>query len=283
MPYYEVAGLIIKIESNNSKPLKHLSNFLLKSHQDVHLDISIITKKVIEVPSGDIVFKQDATTVIKKTSDQLGFAICIIDFSGKTLLRMDVEQDWRKVQITCCDIDEEGYFHMVHGMIGVAFRYALFNFDGLVIHSSTLKWNGKGLMFSAPSGTGKSTHVKLWQKYLDDVIVINDDSPAIRMIDNKPYVYGTPWCGSKSIHSNDFAPLAAIVLLEQAPNNMILRLNTQKAVLNLLPRVFSPYFDQNMMRKCMNIFERIMVSIPIYLLQCRPDKEAMELVYQCVK
>ena len=286
MPQYEVAGLIINIESDTSKPLEFLSKFLLMQLRDADLNITIKAKKFIEVPEGNIVFDDFGTTVKRKTSDQDHIFIYMSDLGGIIKVLLDVEQDWRHFKITYSESIEERCRceHLVHGMIGVAFRYSLFNFNGLVIHSSTLKWNGKGLMFSAPSETGKSTQVKLWQKYLDDVIVLNDDTPAVRMINNKPYVFGTSWAGSKYIHSNDSAPLAAIVLLEQAPSNVIRRLtNHQEVILRLLPRVFLPYFDQNMVSIFMSIFEKVMVSVPIYLLQCRPDKEAMELVYQCVK
>ncbi len=284
MSQYEVAGLIINIESDTTEPLKYLNKFLLMEHRDVDLNITIKIKKVIEVPEGNIISIENITTMLKKNSDQGGFFLYIKDiFSGRILVLMDIDQDWRNVVITYCEYNKEVYRKFVYDMIGVAFRYSLIHFDGLVIHSSTLKWNGKGLMFSAPSETGKSTHVMLWQKYLDDVIVLNDDTPAVRIINNKLYVFGTPWSGSKFIYSNDSAPLAAIVLLEQAQNNVIRTLTSQEVISKLLPRVFLPYFDQNMVSICMNSFEKVMVSVPIYFLQCRPDKDAMELVYQWVK
>lgn len=284
MPQYEVAGLIINIESDTLKPLKYLNKFLCTQHRDIDLNITIKAKEVIEVPEGNIISIDNITTMLKKSSVQDGFFLYITDlYSGRILALMDIDQDWRNVVITYCEFNKEVYSKFVYDMIGVAFRYSVLRFDGLVIHSSTLKWNGKGLMFSAPSETGKSTHVNLWQKYLDNVIVLNDDTPAVRIINNKLYVFGTPWSGSKFIHSNDSAPLVAIVLLEQAQNNVIRRLINQEVISKLLPRVFLPYFDQNMVGICMSTFEKIMLSVPIYFLQCRPDKEAMELVHECVK
>jgi len=287
VPQYEVAGLIINIESDTSRPLKLLSKFLLMQLCDADLNITIKAQDIIEAPEGSIVCADSYSIVKKKTSDYDHYFIYSTDLDGNIFILLDAERDWLNFVITyrkSLAEDAATLDYLLHSMIGVAFRYSFFNFDGLIIHSSTLKWNGKGLMFSAPSETGKSTHVRLWQRYLDDVIVLNDDTPAVRMINNKPYVFGTSWSGSKSIHSNDSAPLAAIVLLEQAPNNVIRRLtNHQEIILKLLPRVFLPYFDQDMVKIFMDIFGEIMVSVPIYLLQCRPDKEAMELVYQCVK
>jgi len=281
LPQYEVAELIINIDSDTTKPLEYLKKFLIMQRRDANLNISVTAKEFIEVPEGDVISVENVTTMVRKPADQDGFLTYIENPDiGRILVLMDVDKEWRNVVITYYD---EDYSQLVYAFIGIAFRYFLLHFNGLVIHSSTLKLNGKGLMFSAPSETGKSTHVKLWQKYLEDVIVINDDTPAVRIINNKIFVFGTPWSGSKFIHSNDSAPLAAIVLLEQAPDNVIRRLYNEEIILKLLPRVFVPYFDQNMVNICMNNFEKVISSVPIYFLQCRPDKEAMELVYQCVK
>lgn len=230
---------------------------------------------------------------IKKPPGQNGYYFYTTERDlDRILVLVDVDSDWRNAVLTCVDYSNkspaESYsvqtWLYAHIMIGVVFRYNLVHLKGMVIHSSTLKFKGKGIMFSAPSGTGKSTHVKLWQKYIgEDVVVLNDDSPAVRLISNKPYVFGTPWSGSSFIHSNDSAPLEAIVLLEQAPENSIRKLADREAVLRLMPRAFLPYFDQTMMSESISVFEKIISSVPVYLLQCRPDKEAVELVYQCLK
>lgn len=288
MPQYEVAGWIINIESDSSLPLEYFNKFLITQKRASDFNIIIREEDFIKSPEGIVVSNDNKCKVIKKTSDTSAYAIYLTELGnnsqeGRIKVLADFDQDWRNVIIKYCPI-YEAYNLLIYTMIGVAFRYFLIHFDGLIIHSSTLKWNDKGIMFSAPSETGKSTQVKLWQQYLDGVTVLNDDTPAVRIINDKFYVFGTPWCGSKLIHSNDSAPLAAIVLLEQAPNNVIRRLTDHQEIISrLLPRVFLPYFDQNMMRLAMGIFERIILSVPIYLLQCRPDKEAMELVHQCVK
>ena len=148
-------------------------------------------------------------------------------------------------------------------MIGLVFQNYLLHYDGIVVHASSLEWNGKGIIFSAPSGTGKSTHVKLWQEYFgSEVKLLNDDSPAIRFRDGNPFIFGTPWSGSSNLHSNGSAPLSAIVLLQQASDNSIKQLSNQEAIAKLMPRVFLPYYDEDMMNKACDVFERIIFFSP---------------------
>lgn len=302
MPQYEIAGLITNIETEAYQPFERMTEFLQMSHQEADINIIFKTNEYINFPKGNILSDTNSNlTWIEKNPKNDGYYLYATKEIGvkEILVLVDVDRDWLNVVVTCCpsDVSQEvqssqskSWFQsntwlwlVNHTILGIVFRNSLLQFDGLVIHASTLKWNSKGLMFSAPSGTGKSTHVKLWQEFIDDVEVLNDDTPAIRIINNKPYVFGTPWSGSSFIHSNDSAPLEGIVLLEQAPKNAIRRLNHQEAILKLLPQSFLPYFDQDLMSKALKVFEKIVSTVPVYFLQCRPDKEAVDLVYQCVK
>lgn len=298
MPQYKISGLIINIESDTSRPFKYMNNFLDSDMKHGKVDLNFIfnISEFLQVPKGNVISDEDGNPIkwLKKTSGKGGYYLYVQEFgAGGITVVLDVDSDWRSAVISWCDfkksISGERYYTQTqawafaHIMTGIVFRYYLLHYDGLVIHASTLKWQGKGLMFSAPSGTGKSTHVKLWQEYMEDIIVLNDDTPAVRIINNIPYVFGTPWSGSSFINSNDSAPLAGIVVLEQSQHNVIRRITNQEAILKLMPRVFLPYFDENLMNIAITTFEKIIVSVPIYLLKCRPDKEAVELVCQCVK
>jgi hypothetical protein len=134
-----------------------------------------------------------------------------------------------------------------------------------------------GIIFSAPSGTGKSTHANLWVRHLG-AMILNGDRAALRTVNNEVNVYGTPWSGSSHLFLNRKAPLKAIVLLEQASYNKIEELPRDRAVSLLTPRCFLPYFDSELMELSICNLEEIIKRIPIYLLKCRPDYEAAETV-----
>lgn len=293
--YYQVAGVDIGLWNNsNEQPYNYMRDFIITCQEKADITYLLQTKKHIEFPQGDRISDESSCFKwMRKTSGEVGHYVYLQEFGiGKVMVLMDIAEDWRSAVVTTYDYsDDEDYIKenskaqiwpSVHNMLGMVFRYRILQYNGLVIHASTLKWNNKGILFSAPSGTGKSTQVKLWKDNIANVKILNDDTPAVRIIDNLPYVFGTPWSGSKLLHSNDGAPLSAIVMLEQAQDNAIFKLNALQVNQIFMPRVFLPYFDQRMMNQALSVYEKIIDSVPVYLLQCRPDRDAVELVYKCL-
>ena len=103
------------------------------------------------------------------------------------------------------------------------------------------------MLFSAPCGTGKSTHTRLWTEYFgkERAVIINDDKPAIQLINDVFYVYGTPWSGKNNIHSNIKVPLQAIVFIEQSINNNVDTLSSREAVKLLMNQSLRPFSSNN--------------------------------------
>jgi hypothetical protein len=152
------------------------------------------------------------------------------------------------------------------------------------VHSSVIVYNNQAILFLGESGTGKSTHTALWLKHIPGSSLLNDDSPLIRVELNEnmeptPFVYGSPWSGKGRWYLNQQYPIAAIVRLEQHKINHLTRLNKLGAFGALLPS-FPPaylhddYFEEHI---C-NIISTVVKTIPVYRLQCLPDKSAAELV-----
>lgn len=292
MHRYNIAGVQIDIDSTRLEPLERISEFRQDYQECAGLDIHFEFSKNIPVPDGMII-SDDKNCIkwLKKPAGSNGYFIYFYEYNtGDILVLADIDEEWSQVQITCRDFTgvrpQESFSQQTwacaHFVIGVIFRYRIIQFNGMIIHSSALKYHDQSIMFVAPSGTGKSTHVKLWHEYFKDVTTLNDDTPAVRIIDNQPYVYGTPWSGSSMIHSTDSAPLKAIVIIEQAKENKIRQLGEQDAIMRLMARTFLPYFDKELMNKTISLFEKIILTSPVYLLQCRPDQEAVETVYQCL-
>lgn len=162
---------------------------------------------------------------------------------------------------------------------GEAFANRLAYLGGLVMHGSAISYEGKGIVFSAPSGTGKSTHTGLWKRqYGERVIHINDDKPAIRFNEGAPVVYGTPWSGKTDTNSNNSAPLNAIVFLKQAPNNRIQPLSVADALTYIYRETVRPFYDEALGMKVLETAERLIQSVPLFLLECTISSEAVELV-----
>ena len=159
-----------------------------------------------------------------------------------------------------------------------AMRYALLHHNGFMLHASAISYEGQGILFSAPSGTGKTTHTKLWEKAYDSAFILNDDSPIIRfMEDNKAYVCGSPWAGASGEGRNAIVPLKAIVFLQQGGTNEICRLQTLQALQWLLGCVNRPV-EKGLMDKLFTLIHLLLSDTPCYLLKCRPDLDAVETV-----
>lgn len=162
------------------------------------------------------------------------------------------------------------------------FTPALILRGGLMIHASSIEWNGHGVIFPAPSGTGKSTHVHLWQKRYG-VTILDGDQTSCRLVDGVPVVFGLPWCGTSGEFVNASRPLRAIVFLEQAPLNSIARLTSNEAAVRLFARCFMHMSNEAMTDRALQTIQEIVGRTDCYLLMCRPDFEAVELVKQCLE
>ncbi|CAK7071915.1 MAG: hypothetical protein EUB_00857 [Eubacterium sp.] len=167
---------------------------------------------------------------------------------------------------------------------GLAFARALLDFNGFCLHSSAIAVDNKAVLFAAKSGTGKSTHTRLWREYFgeDKAIMINDDKPAIRLMeDGVFYAYGTPWSGKTDLNTNVKVPLAAIVLLERSDTNWIEPVNRREAVMQIYVHALKPEDgDKDKTIKLMDIVGKTAEKIPVYRMGCTISEEAVKLAYE---
>lgn len=164
---------------------------------------------------------------------------------------------------------------------GYQFYLQLINYDGFYLHSSAVVKDGKAYLFSGPCGVGKSTHTRLWQEcFGEEAYVINDDKPALRRIDGKWYVYGTPWCGKDGINRNEKALLAGVCFLKQGKENKIRHLSPLEAMQRVLPQTLHKFRKADLLNKMMQNMDHLLSEIPVYELENRPEVEAAKLSYE---
>ena len=152
------------------------------------------------------------------------------------------------------------------------------SYDTFLFHGSCIAVDGQGYLFTAKSGTGKSTHTGLWKKLLGErVVYVNDDKPLIKVNpDGDLTVYGTPWAGKHNLSCNISVPLKAICILERNAENTIVEITKSEAYPMLLQQVYRPA-DQDAMRKTLSLIDRMQVRL--YRLCCNMDICAAELSY----
>lgn len=163
-----------------------------------------------------------------------------------------------------------------------AFIGGLAQKNGVVIHSSSIIWQGEGVIFSAHSGTGKSTHAHLWQQKYGTPI-LDGDLAACRIVDGIPVIFGLPWCGTSGEFINKSVPLRAVVFLQQGSKNSIMRLDLYEAILHLTTRCILLSWNKELMTQYLDTIEEIVQKTDCYVLNCLPDFEAVELVKICLE
>jgi len=158
---------------------------------------------------------------------------------------------------------------------GSSFYRQLLKFDGMLIHASAVVKDGFAYLFSAPCGTGKSTHTSLWRETFgeDQVLMLNDDKPALRREDGKWYAYGTPWSGKTAQNINLRVPLGGICVLQRGETNEIVPYGGAKAAFALLEQTVRPP-DGKSREKLLKLLDDMMSQTPIWKLSCTPTKEA---------
>lgn len=168
---------------------------------------------------------------------------------------------------------------------GALFNRRITAFNGLMLHSSAIAMDGRAYLFSAHSGTGKSTHTSLWKQVFGDrVTYINDDKPIIRKIDGKFYAYGTPWSGKTDLNTNIKVPLAAIVFIERGDTNSITPIDPAKEavavpMLEQTPRPRTP----QLLAAMLNTADDLLLNTPLFKLRCNISEDAVYTSYNTLK
>lgn len=186
-----------------------------------------------------------------------------------------------KSELYAAVLDEETLAYLESGR---QFFAKLLEFDGFYLHSSSVVYNGKAYMFSADSGTGKSTHTRLWQQVFGaDAKVFNDDKTPLRCIDGVWYAYGAPWCGKDNININMKMPVAGICFLKQAQENKIRRLTPAEAVARMLKQTIYKYKRPERLDLLLTHMEKLLLKIPVFELENRPEPDAARLSYETMR
>ena len=163
----------------------------------------------------------------------------------------------------------------------MALPHVLLQKDRMILHASYICHNGRGIIFTAPSGTGKSTQADLWCTHRGAEI-LNGDRAVVGLHEGIPYVFGFPMSGSSPYCENRSLPLCCVVSLKQGPENIIRRLKGKDALLVLLNGTYAdPKYREDMIRN-MDVGMRLL-SVPVFELTCRPDLGAVEALEEAIE
>lgn len=210
-----------------------------------------------------------------------GYRFEISDLQGVLCAVLCTSVDFLECRVRLIQDTWKQRNYALNNSLMIAYAFASSTRNTLLMHSSVIRNNGWGYMFLGKSGTGKSTHTRLWREHIPGSDLMNDDNPVLRLTDEgKVVVYGSPWSGKTPCYRAVEAPCGGIVLLEQRPENTIVRKQGLQAFISLLPSASTMKWDRRVYNGVCDTVSAIVGRVPFYVLGCLPDADAAQLSYQ---
>lgn len=281
--YYSFAGLDICIEGSEQYLKDTFDDKLLQEYEVVSTyyryfyDIKVVDK--LTYPCGQSIVSQNDFCEFMINNSIIRYVGTSQKDWKNAYLRIECNQEQYDIQVLKSSILSDIGLHVLYRMLDT--ERIVCNHNGILLHASFIEFNGEAILFTAPSGIGKSTQANLWVKYRGAKI-INGDRCALRFIDDRLYACGVPFAGSSNISINKTLPLKCIVCLGQSPINTINRLSGYKAFRYLWEGVGVNTWDIEHVEKVSSIVEKIINCVPIYKLDCTPDVYAIEKLEECL-
>lgn len=286
--YYKVAEIVFRIEGDwPALAQGRLKDYKIEEPQGGEYDVRyIISRKCdnITMPKAVKSVELNRRHWMVRADGGYSMVDLIPEITEHIINRIDANKDWSEITVQLCSEELCGFDENMraYNSFGEMLPFVLFERNGMVLHSSCIEYNGNAILFSAPSGTGKSTHTRLWREFYPETKIINDDMPALRILTNEqgeqiPYAFGTPWAGKTQTNSNISAPIRAIVFLKQAPENSIRRVTGAEAAFLVMQGIRVATLEEHMSASIDNASSMLKL-VPTYELSCNISKDAVETV-----
>lgn len=192
---------------------------------------------------------------------------------------VEIRGNWRLLKEKQPQLSDEDCEYLVTGS---SFYRQLLSFDGMMLHASAVVVDGRAYLFTANSGTGKSTHTGLWlKKFGDRAWLLNDDKPALRLENGMWYAYGTPWSGKHDLSRNARVPLGGICSLRRGEENKILPMEPKESIFQILEQTVRPPVPE-LRGKLLELMDSLITSVPIWKMECNMDPEAAEVSFKAM-
>jgi len=274
MPCYrtlKIAGLFLKLYGPEMAFAKELLDFETNEEfsDDAPIqEICVQTQLPAYTENGILLLRNPSLSVVECVDHYL-----LLFPELKQIREAHVDKEGKRVIIYCMpDITEETTVEISY-VIRIAFLYFAQLKHRMAVHSASIWYRDKVWLFSAPAGTGKTTHTQIWREVYETP-VINGDLNLIALENGIATVHGIPWCGTSGIYSKQSYPLGGIIFLTQGADNKMISLSKDQKLLRLLHRSISPGWKEEMQERNYSVVEELIDKILICHLSCNQEKEA---------
>lgn len=202
--------------------------------------------------------------------------------SSQTNCRLFISSDFSEASVSLYGNQTEQWL-IFNTAVDFCFLLSTSCRDTVLTHASSVIYKGKAYLFLGKSGTGKSTHSRMWLSALEDVVLMNDDHPVIRLDnDGMPIAYGSPWSGKTPCYKNISAPLGGIIRISRALHNKARRLAPVEAYASLMTSCSGMTWERDLADGRDRTMQGIVARTPCWVMECLPDEDAAKVCSESV-
>lgn len=268
MKYYDVSGVRFAYDFLFDGFLKdNIEKYEIEKTEVKHKMRSILVDE-IELPLSKPLVELSNKRIYQEDDRE----VVIIYSEDIPIIRVEKDDDYKNLVLQMKD-DLEGLSEIEYVYNGILFMELCLYYSIQSIHGSALQIDDKVVIFSGPSGIGKSTHVNYWRDLIPSTRVINDDKPLLKIINDTVFVAGSPWSGKTKMNENISLPLHSIVFLEQGENNEVIELSQQQKILHIMRNINRPR-QVDLWNKVSNVIEFLIQKVPMYKAAVSNDVDA---------
>lgn len=286
--YYEIGGHSIAVrfvnEENNDDLIPSFAPFRLQDEPAELLFTMLVDDNLDWPQQNDEIGQFDCGGCnhgVYRTDDG-GYLYSIHDIHDVLCSRMQTNADFSECSVSLYGKTWVQRNYGLNNALMMAYAFASACSATMLMHASVIRQGGKGYLMTAPSGTGKSTHTRLWYDNIPGCDLMNDDNPVVRIVDGQAVVYGSPWSGKTRCYRNIQAPVGGIVRIQQRPENTIRRLSPVEAFCNLLPAMSNMKWDKRVYNGICDGISQLIQLVGVHELGCLPNAEAAILCHDTI-
>ena len=282
--YYRVGGHLFLVcedtKIHHERLMPSIQPFAAAhTEEDPVFTLHIQLSATLPIPSEGLIGTFDCGGCLHDVYDLRGEGYCIVfhHINGDTCGLLCTDKNGQEDIVHLMNTPLSHQQFVLGNATMIAYAYATADKKTVLMHASVVSLEGKGYLMTAPSGTGKSTHTRLWRQCFDQCELVNDDNPVVRIEQGKAIVYGSPWSGKTPCYRNVCHPVGAYVRLFQEPENNIHPYQPLEAYAMLLPAMSCMVWDKRMQTGVSKTVAEMVRLNPMYRLGCRPDEAAARL------
>ena len=272
--FYRIAGIGIRVSIADAwmyRDEEALAPFL-DDGQTYDWDLEISMVDTLPPPEGELVYREPNKRIYRLEDQEIRY----IGSVERSLSGAYIRTARRGMRIEAQALREQ-MRHCIPPKVvmeSLAAEHMITQRGGFLLHASYIIWNGRAILFTAPSGTGKSTQADLWCR-LRDAELINGERAVVTVSEDGLFAWGIPFSGSSGVGKNAVAPLAAIVSLSQAPATTISRLKGLRAFRQVWEGCCVNTWNREDMERCTRTVSDAITEVPVFHLACTPDESAV--------